>query len=301
MDIRHLKYFTEVVCLESFSRAAEKIHVSQSTVSKAIRELEDELGDKLLIRNAKSFQLTDKGSAFYHEAQKIVEAFDSLPEVVEDNKQHITGTLTVGVPPSSGAVYLPVLVSTFVKENPLIMLKILDRNSKAIEDGILYGSIDIGFSIDEPKSIFNTSTLFKDRLLLVISKYHKLSGCASVNISDLSNESFALFNPSDKLFNLFYKAGFQPKVQLVTTRLSLTLDIVKNNMNVTVLPQSLFESVKQNRRYDDLIAVTFSGPPMYLELYALWNNKRHLSQCARAFIKCIENYTPHIDSAVRPL
>lgn len=113
MDIRHLKYFIEVAHQKSFSRAAEILHISQSAVSKMIKDLEQEIGLSLFNRRAKCIQLTDTGETLLLKAQEIVGLFENLVLEVESEAKLAKGKVSIGLPPITGATPFAQLLGEF--------------------------------------------------------------------------------------------------------------------------------------------------------------------------------------------
>ncbi|MDN6450423.1 MAG: LysR family transcriptional regulator, partial [Enterobacterales bacterium] len=102
MDVRTLRYFVEVVRQQSFTRAAEKLFVTQPTISKMLRHLEDELGCTLLIREGRRLHLTDSGQAVYQRGLAILDQFSQLRAELEDISTVKRGQLKLGIPPMVG-------------------------------------------------------------------------------------------------------------------------------------------------------------------------------------------------------
>lgn len=105
MEIKHFKYFVDVARLKSFSKAAQVNFVSQSTISKVIRDLEEELGTPLFLRSSKFVELTDAGERLFLKAAKIVEMFQGVTRYFQDEMTSEKGLLRIGLPPITGAIY----------------------------------------------------------------------------------------------------------------------------------------------------------------------------------------------------
>ncbi len=102
MDVRTLRYFVEVVRQQSFTRAAEKLFVTQPTISKMLRHLEDELECTLLVREGRKLHLTDSGQAVYQRGLAILDEFRQLEAELEDISSVKKGVLRLGIPPMVG-------------------------------------------------------------------------------------------------------------------------------------------------------------------------------------------------------
>ncbi len=102
MDVRALRYFTEVVRQQSFTRAAQALFVTQPTISKMVRQLEEELGCALLLRDGRRLHLTDSGQAVYQRGLAILQEFHQLEAEIGDINDLKTGQLRLGIPPNGG-------------------------------------------------------------------------------------------------------------------------------------------------------------------------------------------------------
>ncbi|MGL5239016.1 MAG: LysR family transcriptional regulator, partial [Plesiomonas shigelloides] len=126
MNLRELRYFIEVVKNNGFGRATETLHVTQPAISRAIKQLEDELGGELLIRESRGVRLTERGRILLRYAENILQQENNLHIEMNDTSEEITGVLKVGLPPIIGAVYFPEILFTFRKRCPKVELEIVE-------------------------------------------------------------------------------------------------------------------------------------------------------------------------------
>lgn len=146
MDIRALRYFTETVRLNSFSRAADALHVTQSTVSKMVRQLEDEVAAPLLIRDGRKLQLTDTGRVVYEQGQQILASMQRLDAEVRDTKALRQGRLEIGIPPMINILCTPVL-KVFRERHPDIAIVLKEDTGPQIEQRVASGELEIGMTV----------------------------------------------------------------------------------------------------------------------------------------------------------
>ena len=118
MDIRALRYFVELVREKSFTRASEKLFVTQPTISKMIRNIEEELGQPLLNREGRRFTLTDSGQVLFNRAQTILAEMQQLEAELADLQSLQHGRLTLGIPPMVGHVYADLIRAYWKKHSP---------------------------------------------------------------------------------------------------------------------------------------------------------------------------------------
>jgi DNA-binding transcriptional LysR family regulator len=169
MDVRALRYFVEVVRQQSFTRAAEALFVTQPTISKMLRHLEEEMGCTLLLREGRKLHLTDSGEVVYQRGQLILQEFKQLEMEIADINQLKTGELRLGVPPMVG-MQIAGSVSAFRQRYPGIALKIVEAGGLAVQEALLSGSLDLALTalpVDEPLPL-NTLTLMRHPLCVLL-------------------------------------------------------------------------------------------------------------------------------------
>ncbi len=134
MDIRALRYFVELVREQSFTRASEKLFVTQPTISKMIRNMEEELGQPLLSRVGRRFTLTDSGQVLFNRAQTILAEMQQLEAELADLQSLQFGRLALGIPPMVGHVYAD-LIRAYRSRYPRVELSIVEYGGRRIEQG----------------------------------------------------------------------------------------------------------------------------------------------------------------------
>ena len=135
MDIRHLTYFIEVAKYKSFTQASKSLHLSQSTLSKVVKSLEEELNVELIDRSAKKIKLTDAGEIVFAESEKIMESLNDLSIHLYDLMNLKKGKIKAGIPPIIGFLFFPKIIKGFNNLYPDIKIKISEDDSKKGETG----------------------------------------------------------------------------------------------------------------------------------------------------------------------
>ena len=124
MDLRALRYFVEVVRLQGFTRAADALHVTQPTISKMIRQLEDEVGAPLLLREGRSQRLTDAGRIVFERGQTLLGDFERLRRELAELADLSRGDLALGLPPMVGATFFAPVLREFGLRHSGIALRL---------------------------------------------------------------------------------------------------------------------------------------------------------------------------------
>jgi DNA-binding transcriptional LysR family regulator len=285
MDIRHLQYFMEVARFKSFSKAADMLHVSQPSISKAIKELESQLGVTLLYRSTKYVELTDAGEAILEQAQQIVSSFQNINIRLNGITKLQAGKIHVGLPPITGVADFAYILGGFKNEYPNIEIILSEFGSKIIESGIQEGSLDVGIIHIPPEEshLYEIISFFRDPLRIVMHPEHALTSKSVVNFADLKDEPFVLYSKDYTLHDAIKErcknAGFLPKVIFETSQRELMTQTVAARLGVAMLPSKICSELPSL-----LLVSRPMVDPLYLQLGLVWKKGRYLSHAVRELI-----------------
>lgn len=291
MDVQHLKYFIEVACQKSFSKAGVTTHVSQSAISKMVKDLEMQLGVTLLNRNSKSVELTDAGVIFLAQAQQVVSLFDNLTIQFENEYKLEKGKILIGLPPITEATTFAQLLGEFKKKYTKIDLVLYEHGSKNIASKIQDGTLDIGIICHTPdREIYEAFSLTNDPLYVIVHNDNPLSQLAEVTMQALTTESFVLyqddFSLHDKIIAECKLAGFEPKIVFETSQRELMIQTVSANLGIAFLPSKLCSELNS-----ELIrAVPLVRPQIWLQMSVIWKKGRYLSHAAQLWLDFAKAY-----------
>ncbi len=286
LNIYHLEYFLEVVRQGSFSKAAATLHLTQPSISKMIKDLENELGVTLIYRHAKQLELTDAGQALYEQAQQVVARFQNLPEELDEVIHLKKGKVRIGIPPITCASVLPRLLGQFKQKFPLIQIQLYEFGSKKIQLGILDGSLDVGIVCTLPAATepFEVFPCVQDPLRLIVHPEHPLAHETMVDFSLLADEPFVLyaqdFSLYDHILNRCKLAGFQPKIICETSQREFITQMVAARLGIALLPGTICATLDPQA----IVSVPFTDPQIYLHLAVIWRKDRYLSFAARSWL-----------------
>ena len=122
MEFRQLQYFVAVAEEESFSRAAEKMNVSQPSLSKAIQSIEDEYGVTLVKRTTRSFKLTVAGELIFKQGEKLIDDYEQLKDKLSELSSDYMSEIRIGIPPVLNTIMASDILSGFSKQHPRLKL-----------------------------------------------------------------------------------------------------------------------------------------------------------------------------------
>lgn len=290
MEIRHLIYFTEVARFHNFSAAAEALYITQPTISKMVRNLEEELGVALFNRVAKKVELTDSGRAILKPAQDIVRAFQNLSMELDEVAHLRTGKIRIGMPPMAGVSYFPKIIGEFGKHYPQISIQWIEVGSKRVERGLLDGDIDLGIillPLNDPR--FQTIEFVCEPIVAIVGPNHRLCECQTVRLQELSEDKFIMFREDfalhDQIIEHCQQLGFSPQIVCQTSQWDFIVGMVAENLGIGFLPKKVWE-MSENKQVHMLM---LEDDPLVWNLALIWEKNRHLSFAARQWLNFAQN------------
>jgi DNA-binding transcriptional LysR family regulator len=174
--IEALKVFVCVLELESFSRAAEQLYVTQPTVSQQIRNLENDMGTKLLDRTSKYVKATEAGQIVYNKAKQILQTYEEAKDDIGRLHNVVSGALRIGASYSIGESILPKILSEYAIQFPLVDIKATIANTGDILQGVRKHDFEIGLVSEEIQfSDLKTEKLMDDEMVIILPSNHPLA------------------------------------------------------------------------------------------------------------------------------
>lgn len=292
MDIRQIEYFVEVAKQLSFTKAAAILHVSQPSISKAIQNVEAELGVPLFYRSSKQLELTDAGQAVLINSIQVLESFQNLRSELTDLMELKKGQIRIGIPPIVGAEFFSKLISYYKEQYPYIEILLTEVGTKRIREEIETGELDIGLVCSVTSSNENLETIrfLKDPLQLIVHESHPLAQKKTVTLSDLSEEAFIIYRKDfilyDRIIEECSKVGFFPAIACETTQKDLFIEMVQAKLGIALLPQKIASKIP----YKSIKRIPFNEEVIHLELGITWKKNKYLPFSVREFIQLAHKF-----------
>ncbi len=284
MELKDLRYFTEVVQYGSFTKAAVNTFISQPTLSKSVKKLESDLKVELFERSTRKLALTDAGEIVYKQATKILFTTNELNTLLDDLMNLPTGNIKIGIPPLIGTLFFPTIAQKFGMCHSEVSLELIELGAKRIEHLVDEGQVDIGIVVSPTDSRkFTIHPFIKEEFMLFTHPRHPLSSNKSVKLEQLENESFILFNQEFALHNLIIQhcqnTGFSPKIAYVSSQWDLITELVIAQLGITLLPKSIYSKMDKSQ----INMIPLESPPMW-ELVVITKKDRYQSFAVRALL-----------------
>ena len=291
MEFRQLEYFCTISDLENFTRTAQALHVSQPSVTKAVKALEGELGLTLIDRSQKRVALTEEGRAFLVHARKILQDVEAALRYMQRfRSEEGGGILRLGIPPMVEAYLFPELFMKFRKACPDVTLEVREvADSLLVREQTELGELDFGIVLGKGESFSLRETLMlNDHMSLCVSMNHPLAMEKTVSFRQLRKEKFIMQQPNTypyrQVFQKCTEAGYAPDVLLCTSQIKTVKDLVTNDLGIAVLPNFVMRS-------DTTFSRRPLTPVMEVPVYLCWGAHKTLSQAEQKFIDFVKEYT----------
>lgn len=193
MTLTELKYIVAVARERHFGRGAEACHVSQPTLSVAIKKLEDELQVKLFERNANEITVTPLGEEIVRQAQSVLEQADNIREIAKRGKDPLAGNLRLGVIYTIGPYLLPDLVRQIIEKTPQMPLMLQENFTVKLLEELRTGEIDCAILAEPfPDANLAIAPLYDEPFMAAVPRGHPLAARSSVTAEELKKETMLL-------------------------------------------------------------------------------------------------------------
>ncbi|MGE5453372.1 MAG: LysR substrate-binding domain-containing protein [Acidobacteriota bacterium] len=287
MDLKALRYFVETVRHSSFTHAAVELCVTQSTVSKMVRQLEDEIGQPLLIREGRSVRMTDAGRLVYERGQEALAVISRLQRDVADLAGLARGSLTVGIPPMVN-LFFPPLIQRFRERYPQIELTIEEAGGQIIEQRVLSGALEVGVTVlpVEPGSGLVASELGRFPVCLVGTAQSSWASTARPTLQALHGQPVVMlsehYSLTRRLRAAMAEARVEPQVVAQSGQWDFLLSMAMAGMGTALLPTPLLERLQLP---DSVVIKPLDAPDVVWQVGHIWMAERYLSHAARAWLQ----------------
>lgn len=306
MELRQLEYFVAVAEERNFTRAAERVNISQSGVSAQIRQLERELGADLFDRSARAVTLTVAGKAALEHARAALAAAGALGQAVGEVTGLIRGSLTVGM--VNGCTITPLFdaLAAFHRAHPGVELSLLEHDSDRLVEGVRDGTVDlalVGTANATPEGL-EALTIVSERLVALVPPGDPLAARRRVTLRDLCERPIVCMPQGTGLRTVLDEAcaarGLRPSIALQAGAADAIADLAVRGLGVAVLSESMAE------RYRDRLTALLIDDVRAPGLLALvWRNaggpavRELVGHARRAFSEPGERLSGSLDTDIR--
>ncbi|MDH6279068.1 LysR family transcriptional regulator [Prescottella agglutinans] len=270
MELRQLEYFVAVAEEANFTRAAARVHISQSGISAQIRQLENELGALLFDRSARVTTLTGAGEAALPHARATLAAARAVRESVDDVNQLIRGRLAVGMVTACTVTPLFDALSACRRAHPGIVVDLVEDNSDRLVDRVRGGTLDIALVgvAEQPPADLASLTIVSERIVAVVPAGHPLTALPATRLSDVCVYPLICMPVGTGIRTVLDRgcAGMAvtPHIAMQASAPDAVADLAARGLGVAILSESMAAS------YPDLVPVVVEDVDIAAVLALVW-------------------------------
>ena len=300
MDITSLKEFLALAETQNFWEASELLFMNESTLSKHIKKLENELQILLFDRNTRKVSLTAYGELLIPYAREIIKQDQYFHEELDKRLQTESERLVLGVIPSMVQYHITDILVDFKKKYPQFSIQILEGDTTVLLEALIHHRCSLAFLRDSQlhpidDTIFDKMLYTKDRLCMLFPSEHKKASQESVSLDELSHEDFVVLNSGTLLNQLFTAlcraSGFTPHIALECRRMDSIFDLVAQNMGISLLTDRHFQASGLDDATKRKLSLVPLEPPMYSQTYLCSLKNVPLNAAARNLLQYMQTNT----------
>jgi DNA-binding transcriptional LysR family regulator len=283
MELRPLRAFVEVVRQGGFSRAARTVFATQSTVSKAVKQLEDEIGAPLLDRAGQRAALTPIGEVVYRRGLKLLADRDDLLAEIAEMRGLKRGVLRLGLPPIGSSTLFAPLFALYRRRYPGVDVRLVEQGSDQLEASLRAGEIDLAGLLLPVAADFDRIPVRREPMVALVTHDHPLSTRPSITLGELKDTPFIMFEPGFSLHRIILdasrRAGFEPTVAVLSSQIDFITELVGAGIGVAFLPRM----IAAQRRRRGVAQVLLDEPGVEWSMSMAWRRNGYLSDAAQAW------------------
>lgn len=284
MEFRTLRAFVEVVRQGGFSQAAKTVFATQSTVSKAVKQLEDEIGVPLLDRIGHRVKLTAAGEIVYRRAARWLTERSDLIGELDELRGLKRGTLRLGLPPVGSSILFAPLFAIFRRRYPGIEIRMVEHGAERLEEVLQSGEIELAASLLPVSDGFEWQAIRREPLMVALPADHPLSERASIEFAALQALPFILFEAGFALNRVILdgcrRHGFEPAIAARSSQIDFIVELVAAGLGIAFLPRMIAEQ----RAHASLRFIPLAEPGTEWFLAMIWRRGGYLSHAAQAWL-----------------
>lgn len=287
MELRQLKYFREVAERQHVTRAAEKLFVSESAISRAVTQLEEELGVPLFYRQGRAVVLSPYGRLFLENVTRALGVLESGRRLLREQTEQESGTVSLGFLHSLGVEMVPGLIKEYRRKHPGIQFTLLvQRSGEMLMEELAGGGIDLCLSVPGMfgQSDVRWNHLLDEELLIAMPRAHRLAAGRTLSLKELSSEPFLVLSPEHTLRIIFDRvcadASFSPKIAFEGMDIATLRGLIAAGLGIGLLPPA-------PARFAGIVEIKLSPARPIRPLGIGWIADRYLPASAVEFRKFV--------------
>ena len=293
MEFKQLRSFVEVVRQGSFTQAAQRLHASQSAISKQVAQLEQSLHVQLLERSGPHVRLTAAGEVVLRRAEDMLRLRRELLIELDDLSQMKRGELRLGLPLLGADALFAWRFAEYRKRYPHIQVHLVEGGSKSLEQALHAGELELAGALTPNDPAFDWQPFCNEPLDALLPAAHPLAGRESIALAELADTPFLLYQQSftlnDRLLRACREAGFEPREGGRSGQADFLGALVAAGQGVVLLPRAVAQEVER----PGVARVLLSEPDLRWDICFIWRRDAYLSHAAKAWLALLEEFPLH--------
>lgn len=288
MELRLLRSFLVLGQELHFAKAAEKLFITQSALTKQLKQLEAELGVLLLNRTKRQVSLTAAGNYLMDEAEFILNHVDNVVSATKRKAEGEEGEIRIGFVGSAMQNVIPSLLEQMSQKHPAIHASLEELNNKEQISALTHDKLDIAFvRLESVRKGLAHKVVYEDSFSLVVPKFGTVNSENFISLSQFSQEQFILFSNDysqeyyDNVMSIFEDHGFEPKVSYRSVQANSIFRLVEKGLGVAIVPSALSQGVNLEIEF-----ISLSKLRQRTKLLAVWSQSNR-NEALRKFLDLI--------------
>ncbi|MDQ0326988.1 DNA-binding transcriptional LysR family regulator [Rhodopseudomonas julia] len=289
ITLKQVRYFIAVASSQSVSLAARDLHISQSAITVALKQLEQEVGAALFLRTPRGMVLTQEGHQFLRHSERIMAVVADAGRALKVREPTGGGTLTIGVTALVAGYYLADLLARYQRVYPEVDVKVVEDQQRFLEHLLIGGEIDVGLLISSAlanRDALASDTLLRSPYLVWLPANHRLLALDEPSLSDLADQPLVQLTTDDMhaiTQRHWREAGIKPRTVLRTSSVEAIRSLVGTGIGLAVLPDMTYRpwSLEGDRVEVRPLKEVFPT----IDIGLTWRKGSLLPEPARAFIE----------------
>lgn len=288
MDWNQLKYFQTLANLESFTKAAEELALSQPALSRSISRLEEEIGVPLFERKSRGAVLNRYGEIFLEHTNRALREISEAKQEINTMVDPFHGTISLAFIQPLGFSFVPDLIGEFQKKEPDVQFQLAQETTPEILSRIESAEIDLGFCTPQgPNENLSSFPVMTQELYLIVHKDHRLADLEEVDLCEVAQEPFVLYKPEALLHDVVEKfclsARFHPTKSFEAFEERTVAGLVGAKFGVALIP--FMPGLNLNK----VSLIRVRNPQCLIEVQMVWRTHGYMSPAVARFKSYVEN------------
>ena len=302
MDLRQLEIIRAIADTGSFTAAGEKLHVSQSAISRQILLLEEELGEPVFHRIGRRIRITPAGESLLQLSHRVFQDVHDTVSAISDTRESLKGTMRLVGGMTVCLYAFPVLLAEVRRIHPALDVKITVGSADRSIAMLRSGAGDLGLltlPIDATDLV--SVPVLEEELLLVAYPSHPIARRKRIAIRDLHRQPFILFETGSitrrLVDELFAREGVEPQIVMETENVEIIKAMVRHGLGISIVP---WQAAAADVQSGDLFCSRIEGHPLFRQTGWLYPKMSRLPRSVTEVLRIFDTVRPQLEEAVRP-